>query len=265
MLAMFSGFAFYFLYDWKIGYPKKNYIVSNYEAFIKAGQDWTVEEHRGNWAEYVKTQKIPFRDEEGIYSPDTDLEEKWPAILATMSGNGNDEELWKEYSGEMGWPQQIDVQEDFKEADQIGHQLIAAVVCFALAGVALYFLLRTKSRVMKVDDEGYYPPGGDLIPFGDITVLDKRKWENKGLATLTYKKDGTEKTAKIDGLVYGQFKEEEGAPAEALFQKILANFEGELVELVVEDDEDEEDEKDVSDQASEEATDSVAGSSDNQD
>jgi hypothetical protein len=42
-------------------------------------------------------------------------------------------------------------------------------------------------------------------------------------------------------MVYGQFKEENGAPAEALFQYILVNFEGELIELVVDDDDDEAD------------------------
>ncbi|MDB4480727.1 hypothetical protein N9040_10230, partial [Akkermansiaceae bacterium] len=43
----------------------------------------------------------------------------------------------------------------------------------------------------------------------------------------------------IDGMVYGQFKEEEGAPAEALFQKVLENFEGELIELVDENENEE--------------------------
>ena len=33
-------------------------------------------------------------------------------------------------------------------------------------------------------------------------------------------------------MVYGQFRKENGAPAEALFQRILQNFKGELVELV---------------------------------
>ncbi|MDB4265445.1 hypothetical protein N9891_01705 [bacterium] len=240
MVVMFGGFAGYFLYDWKIGYPKKNYIVANYAAFNEAGQAWTVDENRANWKAFVAGQKIPFQDEEGIYPPGTDLEEKWPAILATMSGNGNDEELWKEYSGEKGWPQVVDPQEDFMPAYKIGHQLIASAVCFLLTAVALFFLIRTKGRVMKADEKGYYPPGGDLIPYGDIKVLDKRKWESKGLATLTYSSDGEEKKAKIDGMVYGQFKEEEGAPAEALFQLVLSNFEGELIELVIEDDDDEE-------------------------
>ena len=34
------------------------------------------------------------------------------------------------------------------------------------------------------------------------------------------------------GWFMGNLKEEEGAPAEALFRKVLENFEGELIELV---------------------------------
>ncbi len=258
MLAMFGGFAFYFLYDWKIGYPKKNYIIANYDAFNDAGQAWTVDENRNNWKEYVAKQTLPFRDEEGIYPPGTDLEEKWPEILATMSGNGNDEELWKEFSGEKAWPQQLDTTEDFMPAYKIRHQLIASLVCFALTAIALFFLLRTKSRVMKVDDQGYYPPGGDLVPFDKMTVLDKRKWESKGLASLTYTDGGgEEKKAKIDGMVYGQFREEDGAPAEALFQKVLANFEGELIELVVDDDDDDLEEEEAESTTKDEISDSA--------
>ena len=67
--------------------------------------------------------------------------------------------------------------------------------------------------------------------------LDTRKWDTKGLATVTYEKDGKEKKAKIDGMVYGQFKKEEGAPAEALYQQVLANFKGEIIEFVSEKEE----------------------------
>ena len=45
-------------------------------------------------------------------------------------------------------------------------------------------------------------------------------------------KGGALKRSKVDGMIYGQFREENGAPAEALFQRILQNFKGELVELV---------------------------------
>ena len=77
MLVMFLSFAFYFLYDWKIGYPKKNYIIANYEAFSKAGMDWTVDELRAtpeSWKAHVESQKIPFKEDRSIYPADTDFD-----------------------------------------------------------------------------------------------------------------------------------------------------------------------------------------------
>ncbi|MDA7907631.1 hypothetical protein N9C66_06635 [Akkermansiaceae bacterium] len=245
MLVMFGGFGAYFLYDWKIGYPKKNYVVANYVAFNKAGEAWTVDENRASpevWNAFVEKQTIPFDEDRSIYPANTDFEEKWPEILKEMDNHKSDD-LWMDYSGEKGWPQKVNVEDDPKTAGQIREQLYAACVCFALTAIALFFLIRTKGRAMKVDEKGYYPPGGDLIPFSAMKTLDKRKWETKGLATLTYEADGEEKKAKIDGMVYGQFKEEDGAPAEALFQKVLENFEGELIELVDEDEDDEADDE----------------------
>jgi hypothetical protein len=239
MIVMFGGFACYFLYDWKMGYPKKNYVIANYQAFSDAGSAWA--DHRENWADFISKQTIPFEEEPAMYPAGTDFEEKWPAILGTME-RGNDEELWKQYSAEKGWDQQINVSEDRKPIYKIREQLIAASACFGLTAMTLFFLIRTKSRVMKVNSRGYYPPGGDVIPFEKIIRLDKRKWETKGLATLTYLDGEEEKKTKIDGMVYGQFKSEEGAPAESLFQKVLSKFQGELIELVEEEDEEEEQE-----------------------
>lgn len=237
MLVMFGGFGVYFLYDWKVGYPKKNYVIANYVAFVDAGQAWTVDENRASpetWNAYVEKQGLPFNEDRAMYPADTDFEEKWPEILKGMENHKADD-LWSEYSREKGWPQKINPSEDIKKSGQIREQLYAACVCFLLTTIALFFLIRTKARVMKVDGQGYYPPGGSLIPFSKMKVLDKRKWETKGLATLTYLDGEEEKKAKIDGMVYGQFREEDGAPAEALFQQVLKGFEGELIELVIED------------------------------
>lgn len=239
MLVMFGGFGAYFLYDWKIGYPEKNYVIANYVAFNDAGTAWTVDENRAtpeSWIAYVEKQTIPFNEDRSMYPADTDFEESWPEILKKMDNHKSDD-LWSEYSEEKGWPQKINPDEDVKTSGQIKEQLYAACFCLALTAVTLFFLLRTKARFMKADEKGYYPPGGQLIPFSKMKTLDKRKWETKGLATLTYLDGEEEKKAKIDGMVYGQFKAEEGAPAEALFQKVLENFEGELIELVVEEDE----------------------------
>ncbi len=239
MLFMFGGFSAYFLYDWKIGYPKQNDVIAHYEAFSAAGNAWA--EERDNWEEFVAKQTIPYREDRSLYPTDTDFDAKWPEILADKEGmkGGDDEGLWKIYSGERGWPQVVDLQEDFRSGYKIKEQLIASGVCFLLFAIALYFFLRTRGRSMKVDDEAFYAPDGTKVSFDKMTQVDKRKWETKGLATIAYtdEKGETAKT-KVDGMVYGQFKEENGAPAEALFQRLLANFEGELIELVEEDDED---------------------------
>jgi hypothetical protein len=253
MLVMFGGFGAYFLFDWKIGYPKNNYLVANYLAFDAAGKAWAKEENLREpetWKKYVASQTIPFAEDRSLYPANTNFEEKWPEILFKL-GESNTTELWKEYSKEKGWPQQVDPDEDAKSKRKINEQIWAAAACFVFTALTSFFLIRTKGRVMKVDDEGYYPPGGSLIPFSDMTRLDKRKWETKGLATLTYRSGGEEKKAKIDGMVYGQFKEEEGAPAEALFQKVLANFEGELVELVADDEDEDEEGPEMDDEAGE--------------
>jgi hypothetical protein len=77
---------------------------------------------------------------------------------------------------------------------------------------------------------------------------------------LIYEADGKFSKAKIDGMVYGQFKEEEGAPADALFQRILKNFEGELIELV-----DENENEEIDDQVQEINDDGASSKGDSDD
>lgn len=264
MLVMFGGFCIYFLYDWKIGYPEKNVVVAHYNAFVKAGQDWTLEENRNRWEDYVAEQTIPFGDAE-LYPKGTDLEEKWPSILADKAAmkEKSDEGLWKDYAGERTWPQSVNSEEDPKDAYKIREQLYAALVCLVLTLIALYYFLRTRKRAMMVDDKGYTSPDGKKVPFDKMLKIDKRKWETKGLAYITFTDEGGgEGKVTVDGMVYGQFKEEEGAPAEALFQRILANFEGELIELVAEDDEEAESGTEGGNEADDkasEATEEVSG------
>ncbi len=246
MLLMFSVFALYFLYDWKIGYPEKNVIVAHYKAFDAAEEAWVKKEELDRWEAYVNEQTLPYEDDRRIYPAGTDFDQKWPALLADKKGMEEKKSagLWKDYSAERGWPQKVNVLEDRKPFDKLKEQLFFAGFCGVLSIIALFFLLRTRGRMMKVDQEAFYSPGGAKVPFAKMKVIDKRKWETKGLATITYTDEsGSDKKAKIDGMVYGQFKEEEGAPAEALFQKVLSNFNGELIEFIPEEEDEEEPEE----------------------
>ena len=92
-------------------------------------------------------------------------------------------------------------------------------------------------RSISADDEALYTQTGKRIPYAEMVRIDKRRWNTKGMALVYYKEGGEEKKAKIDGMVYGQFKKENGEPAEKLFNHIMENFKGEVLEYVEDDEE----------------------------
>ena len=258
MVLMFSVGAFLFFKDWKWGYPEKNVERYYYLAFEAAEKSF--KEHLENegtpeeWQEMAAQQLVFIPHEtaednvekvEPTVPADTDLDTLWPEILVDFEGYSalyakeepfNTPPGWKDFSNSDGrkWGEKTD---KLKGEKKIKEQLYIGVLCLALTLIALVILFRTLSGTLRVDEEGLYPPRGSLIPYASMKRLDTRKWDTKGLATVTYEKEGKEKKAKIDGMVYGQFKKEEGAPAEALYQQVLANFKGEIIEFVSEKEE----------------------------
>ena len=257
MAVMFGVGAFMFFKDWKWGYPNKNVEKYHYLAFKNANQafsDLPEEKRASDWEAFTSEQKVFTPVTEGMaVAPTvpvgTDLDTPWPDILADYETyakvyeEGKNAAIppgWREFSNSGGrkWSDKSDG--EVKTEGKIKEQLYISILCIVLFVGALFLFLRTMSRSMRVDDKGVTPAGGKLIPFGDIKRIDIRKWDTKGLAYLFYEKDGSEKKAKIDGMVYGQFKKEEGEPAQKLYERIMANFQGELIELAPEDEEEEE-------------------------
>ena len=251
MVVMFGVFLVLFLKDWKIGWPRKNEAFYTYEAFEEAKR--LFEEHvaakksAGEWESFARSQKIGFPEEEGVIPDGVDPAAAWPEELVNYVTyqKAHEEEgqklippLWASYSDKRGWSSAKPKKS--YEAGKIRDQLYWGIGSGILLLVTSLFLFRTSRRSMKVDSEAYYAPGGCRIPFDSIRRIDKRKWDTKGLAYLSYCPDDDSKgsdllKAKVDGMVYGQFSQEEGAPAEALFQRILKNFKGELIELAEEE------------------------------
>jgi len=243
MLAMFTIFALYFAYDWKFGYRKKNLVHHVHKQFEEAGEKRQGIESPEAWFEYAKGREFELEKLKDVLPANLETPMPWPDSLQKIGKNSDSNnwvKAWEDYSGTKGWDSKAPKKSH--DAKTIQEQLYWGLGSGAFALVALFFFLRTTQRYMRVDSEAYYDPTGKKIPFAHIKKIDKRKWDTKGLAYLYYEEDGTEKKAKIDGLVYGQFKEENGAPAEALFQKLLKNFSGDLIDLAPEEDEDESDE-----------------------
>ena len=248
MLAMFSVFAVLFFMDGMWGYREKNLQFYVHEAFVQAGKDFQKFQNegditKGKWETHVAGQKMPFPDDAAELLPrDADLEMKWPEEIAAgfsmmeeKGGQTGATKLWEDYSGKREWSAETE-EKPFDEG-KISVQFIAMTVCGVLILITLFFLIRTMRRKISADEEALHIQDGKRIPYADMLRIDKRKWDTKGLALVHYKDRGSEKTAKIDGMVYGQFKEEDGAPAEKLFAYVMERFKGEVIEYVDADEE----------------------------
>lgn len=249
MMGMFFGFAGWFAYDGLIGYPKKNQIYYLHKNFEKAGEVFKEKLKTGglteeSWKEYVSTQKVEYPEEaKGIIPKNTDMNQPWPKELEDyqLLKDENAETVWLRYTG--GRKMNSETLPKPHDSESMRTQLILTGTTAVLGLLAFFFLFRTMGRKMVVDAEAFYPACGKKILYSSMRQLDKRRWENKGLASIMYEENGEQKKAKVDGLTYGGFKEEQNAPAERLFEKIVANFKGEIVEYIAVDDDNEESSK----------------------
>lgn len=218
--------------------------VKDADFAVKAIDEFNKQEYTPEtWAAFAKEQIISTPESKNILPRDFDYDAKWPEEIV----NGYDQlkksemyPLWKAYSQRTG----LDIKPNDKifDEDDIENQFITCGVTVTLLIIAMFFNLRIMGRSMKVTATGYSPPGGSEIPFTAMRKVDKRKWHNKGIAVIYYEEGGKMNKAKVDGMVYGQFKEEDGAPAEALFTQIMENFKGEVLEFIDDDEKEEVDE-----------------------
>ena len=246
ILLMFLVFFVLFLQDGLTGYREKNLQFYLYENFKIAGLQFQKRQQEGNmtepeWRQYASSQQCEFpEDASDILPKDTNLPMSWPESLASsydlMSSKGGQNgaiKLWEEYAAERKWDSEP--MDHAMDAGKIREQFYAAGVTGILVLFTIYVLLRTLGRSISVDEEALYTQNGKRIPYADMSRIDKRNWDTKGLALIYYNDGGAEKKAKLDGMVYGQFKEEDGAPAERLFCYLMDHFKGEVIEYVDEE------------------------------
>ncbi|MGA0845533.1 MAG: hypothetical protein ACO3RV_03260, partial [Luteolibacter sp.] len=136
--------------------------------------------------------------------------------------------LWESYSGDNELS--ASPPEQHYPANKIQEQWIVFYICLVLAAGALFFLLRTMSRSIRVNHEGLIAQTGIKVPFQEMKTIDLRKWDSKGLAYIHYEGQNGSGRVRVDGLTYGGFKAEDGEPAEKLMQAVRAKFSGEIIE-----------------------------------
>jgi hypothetical protein len=108
--------------------------------------------------------------------------ERWLA-QTEYEKTGRDAE-WPAYAASRGWSTEKP-HKFFRPADlyvQLGLSGILAV----FGGIAWAYWFTQKDRTLRSDAEAVYSPAGTRVPFSAITGLGKKKWDDKGLATVRY-------------------------------------------------------------------------------
>ena len=235
MLLMFGTFAVLFYLDGSAGYRKKNESFYLHKTFQIANDEFAKKNSSGTltaaaWKTFAAEQSVTFPKDRSVLPAAIQLPTPWPAILHNYERMKPLEWniLWREYTKERGL--NSSPPEEPYDAQKIKEQWIVFIICAVLAVTAAFFLLRTLKRSISADSEAITTQQGKRVPYADLTKLDLRKWETKGLAFIDY--DGTSGKGKIriDGLTYGGFKKENDEPAERLMRQIRAHFSGEITE-----------------------------------
>lgn len=244
IIAMFGVFAYLFYTDGTVGYKEENeQVLFNRLITIEAEKAVGDFSSESEWKQFASAQKIDVSSEEMYPLPEGfNRDQHWPTVVvdgyASLSrGSNGPQELWASYAGSRGWP--VKAPEHGHDQSDLNTQYYMCYGCATIVVVVLLLFLRTLTRTMSVTETAFIAPDGKVVPFTAMRRIDARKWDTKGVATIFYEDAGVKKKTKVDGMIYGHFKKEDGEPAEKLYAYILDNFKGELIEFENIDDADE--------------------------
>ncbi len=109
-------------------------------------------------------------------------------------------EEWTEYAAKRGW-QPYDPGKP-KTPEEITVQFFMLAVAGGAGLLVLIHVLRSKGRWIDMDETGLRSSRGLQLTFDQITSIDKKKWDNKGIAKLHYQENGRKKIFVLDDFIY---------------------------------------------------------------
>ena len=109
--------------------------------------------------------------------------ERWLAYEKFKNGEHLGD--WPAYARDHGWNETPP--HKFYQPSDIAGQFFFGGLALLVGSWALVFWMMQKGRMIRMDEQAVYTPAGVRVPFEEITGMDKRKWEAKGLATVRYR------------------------------------------------------------------------------
>ena len=135
-------------------------------------------------------------------------------------------EAWKEYAAERGWPQDNPLNPETKKPVS----LIDINEQFYYGGgaclIGLGFLSRFAymfHRWVECDDSILRDKAGHETSYANITELNKKKWQSKGIAFVKYKSEKGPQQIRLDDFYF------ERDPTRQILRKVEANIDPALI------------------------------------
>lgn len=182
-----AGMSLYFLYDGKIGYPKKNLAADLHDAFVagQSGEPVSLDE-----AVQTDSQRVAIEAAREAGANGS----SWPAFAATRKLPGK---IPHRYT-----------------AEEIREQFVFAAILGVLSLGMVAWILFYRKRCYLVEEDSFSTPGGEEIRFDRVTAIDLQKWD-RGLARISYEKEaGGPGQVRVDDFKY--------AGADVILKRILS-------------------------------------------
>lgn len=204
MGLLLAFFALWFFKDGKWTWPEERRQAEVLTDFRRLRDDYDKAKTEGRleaWTAEAKTKGYPL-NEEGM-------------LIKTAA-----------YAAQHDWPEDPKL----RTPQEIEQQFYYAAGAGIAALLVLGFWMLNRGRKLIGEADHFITPEGVRVAFSEVFRVDKRKWDNKGLAYVSYKTaSGGEKTAVIDDLKF------EGA--EHVLARVVSHFSGELIEKLDEPEE----------------------------
>lgn len=99
-------------------------------------------------------------------------------------------ERWQAVTAENNWPRDVPK----KTAEEIGSditgQYVWAILNLMIGLPVLILFFRARGSWVEATPEGLTTSWGQTVRFADVTRLDKRRWQRKGIAKALYNETG---------------------------------------------------------------------------
>jgi hypothetical protein len=128
---------------------------------------------------------------------------------------------WNALATQQGWP--LKDPERPKTQGDIYFQLVLAGVLLPPAVIYAFLFLQYRGRWIELNDEGIVTSWGQDLRFEEITQLNKKKWQNKGIARVRYQREDRTRTVVLDDWKY------EPKPTEAILRHVESGLDAEQI------------------------------------